>query len=106
MNLKQILFTALWISMLITPYSAQARDEAILQGFLGVMKEMQKQSGADADPNGRAIIDAFGKAIDGKADRRQGREDRQRQGKGREDRQRQGKSDGRQAETINQRRLN
>ncbi|MCB1781316.1 MAG: hypothetical protein KDJ34_14760, partial [Candidatus Competibacteraceae bacterium] len=75
MKLKNIATTGLWIFILTVPYSVQAGNDQILQGFMGIMKEMQKQSGADADPNSRAIMDAFGKAVDGRDDR-QGRGDR------------------------------
>jgi hypothetical protein len=99
MKLNNIMITALWISLLAIPPSAQAGNDDVLRGFMGIMQAMQKQSGAaDADPNSKAIMDAFGKAIDGKDDRRQGKgdRDRQRQGKGKgdRDRQRQGKGKG------------
>jgi hypothetical protein len=128
MKANPVTIAALWFFTLVVPCSAQAGDEAILKGFMGIMQEIQKQSGADADPNSKAIMDAFGKALDGKDDRRQGKgdrdrqrqgkgkgdRDRQRQGKGKGDRDRQGKGDrdrqrqgnGRQARGDRQRRQN
>lgn len=101
MKLKNVMVTVLLIFILAVPYSAQAGDDRMLQGFLGIMKEMHKQSGADADPNSKGIMDAFGKAMDGgKADRRQGKGDRQRQGKGKG----KGKGKGRQANSDKLRR--
>lgn len=97
MKANHITVAVFWFFTLIIPCSAQAGDEAILKGFMGIMQEMQKQSGK-ADPDSKAIMDAFGKAIDSKDDRRQGKgksdRDRQRQSKGDRDRQRQGKGKG------------
>ncbi|MCB1771855.1 MAG: hypothetical protein KDJ31_19475 [Candidatus Competibacteraceae bacterium] len=100
MKLNNIMITVLWISLLAIPPSVQAGNDEVLRGFMGIMQEMQKQSGADADPNSKAIMDAFGKAIDGKNDQRRGKGDRQgkgkgdRQGKGRGQDDRQGKGRG------------
>jgi hypothetical protein len=106
MKANPVTIVALWFFTLVVPCSAQAGDEAILKGFMGIMQEIQKQSGADADPNSKAIMDAFGKALDGKDDRRQGKGDRDRQGKGKGDRDRQGKGNGRQAKGDRQHRQN
>ena len=109
MKLNNIMITVLWISLLAIPPSTQAGNDEILRGFMGIMQEMQKQSGADADPNSKAIMDAFGKAMGGKGDRdrqRKGKGDRDRQGKGKGDRDRQGKGKKRQAKGDRQRRQN
>ncbi|MCB1919136.1 MAG: hypothetical protein KDJ28_04035 [Candidatus Competibacteraceae bacterium] len=121
MKLNNIMITVLWISLLAIPPSTQAGNDEVLRGFMSIMQEMQKQSGADADPNSKAIMDAFGKAMGGKGDRdrqgkgkgdrdRQGKGkgkgDRDRQGKGKGDRDRQGKGKKRQAKGDRQRRQN
>jgi len=91
------LVTALGISLLTLSAPAQAGDDAMLKGFLGVMTAMQKQAGDGADPTGKAVLDAFGDAIDSKGGKGKGKGDRQRQGKNQGDRQgkgnRQGKGD-------------
>ena len=105
MKLNNTMITVLWISLLAIPPAVQAGNDEVLRGFMGVMQQMQKQ-GADADPNSKAIMDAFGDAINGKNDRRRGKDNRQgkgkgkgkgkddRRGKSKGDRQRQGKSKG------------
>lgn len=88
------LLTALGISLLTLSSPAQAGDDAMLKGFLGVMTAMQKQAGDGADPTGKAVLDAFSDAIDDKGKGSKGKGDRQRQGKNKGNSQRQGKNKG------------
>ena len=80
MKTENMVFAILWVAMSGAPQVSQADDKAAMQGVMDVIKTMQQQSGSNADPGSKAIMDILGNTLSEGDDRpsRQGNRSEQR----------------------------
>ncbi|MDQ5908894.1 MAG: hypothetical protein QG599_987 [Pseudomonadota bacterium] len=81
MKLKRQIYAILSVSALFMPGAVQADDRAV-QGVMGVMRMMQEQSGANADPNSKAIMDGVRRAMESSGRDQRGDRGHSKAGKG------------------------